>query len=160
MPHVLRLRDAEPVDDLALIGWFPDAEALWNWAGPSPTWPLDEAQLDQRRAEPDVRAWTAFIDGRPGEPVGHVELIRLGPGQARLDRVVIAPALRGGGLGAALVAAALAEARAAGTYTLDLLVYADNRAAIRTYLGAGFTDRGPIAADYPDVRRMELDMRQ
>jgi ribosomal protein S18 acetylase RimI-like enzyme len=158
MPGVLRLRDADPADDTALIGWFPDAEALGNWAGHGPSWPLDRAQLDRRRADPDVRAWTAFLDRRPGEPVGHVELIHLGPGAARLDRVVIAPALRGRGLGAELVAAALAEARAAGARTVDLLVYAANLPAIRAYAGAGFTDRGPISADYPDVRRMQLDL--
>ncbi len=157
MPGVL-LRDAERAEDAALIGWFPDAEALWNWAGPGPTWPLDQAQLDRRRAEPDVRAWTAFIDGQPEEPVGHVELIRLAPGEARLDRVVIAPARRGHGLARELVRLALDHAAALPARTVDLFVVAANAPAIRTYRAVGFADAGPISPDYPAVRRMVLDL--
>lgn len=155
---VLQLRAFAPADEDPLISWFPDGEALQQWAGPGPTWPLDHRQLTRRRAESGVQAWTAYLDGVPSEPAGHIELIRTGPRTGRIDRVALAPAHRGRGLGAILVRAALDHARANGLRTVDLLVFAANQPAVRTYLAVGFTDAGSISPDYPAVRRMVLDL--
>lgn len=155
---MLTLRTFESADDDVLIGWFPDEQALRRWAGPGPSWPLDRRQLARRRADPAVLAWTAYLDGAPDESVGHIELERTGPGQGRIDRVAIAPEHRGRRLAGVLVRAALDEARALGVEAVDLLVFAGNHPAIRTYRAVGFADRGAIAPDYPDVRRMELNL--
>jgi hypothetical protein len=46
--------------DEELIGWFSDAAALRRFGGRSLRWPLDRAQLETIRADPDVRAFTLY----------------------------------------------------------------------------------------------------
>lgn len=155
---VLELRSFQPDDYDALVSWFPTYAALQDWAGPGLRWPLDHAQLVDRLALPGLQAWTACRAPSP-ETVGHIELMITGPQQGRIDRVAIAPAYRGQGLGPQLVRAALERARDRGCLTVDLLVFAGNVPACRTYLSVGFIDVGPIAPEYPTVRRMSLDLR-
>jgi ribosomal protein S18 acetylase RimI-like enzyme len=150
----VELRAFRPDDCDALISWFDTEASLRAFAGPGPRWPLDHAQLEQRMHEPGVHAWTAR---RPGEtePIGHIERIRTEQID-RIDRVAIAPGLRGRGLAVPLVRAALDELPI--VRTVDLLVFVGNAAAIRTYEKVGFVDAGAIAPEYPDVRRMVLDL--
>ena len=154
---MLELRAFETTDRDELIDWFPDAAALHDWAGPAATWPLDDDQLDRRLTDPAVFVWTAI---RPpsNETFGHVELQRLGPREVRIDRLAIAPWRRGGGHGAELVRAVLDRARALDCVGVDLVVYADNLPAVRTYRAVGFTDAGPVSAEHPDVRRMAFTL--
>lgn len=154
---MLELRTFQSDDYDALISWFPTEASLRDFAGPGVRWPLDRAQLDHRRDEPGLQSWTACRPPSP-EPIGHIELVRIGPQQARIDRVAIAPAHRGRGLAPDLVRAALAHAPAAVQF-VDLLVFAANVPARRTYLAVGFTDVGAISPDYPTVRRMSLGLR-
>lgn len=91
------------------------------------------------------------------DPIGHIELLRIESGLARIDRVAIAPTHRGRGLALGLVRAALAQVRDSRVRTVDLLVFAENARAVRTYLAAGFTDVGAVSPEYPAVRRMSLD---
>lgn len=154
---MLALRDLRADDYDALISWFPTEASLRDFAGPGPTWPLDRAQLDARAAEPQLQTWTAWQPPSP-EPIGHIELMRIGPQQARLDRVAIAPAHRGRGLGLEMVRVALDHSRNLGCLSVDLLVFAANLPARRTYLAAGFADVGAISPEYPDVRRMSLEL--
>lgn len=154
---MIELRAFQPADDDELMSWFGDEEGLRNWAGPSVVWPLDRAQLDRRRDEPGLQAWSAYLPASDG-PVGHIELLRMGPELAQIDRVAIAPAHRGQGLSADLLRAALAHARDGGFLAAELIVFADNLPAVRTYLTVGFTDVGPISPDSPSVRRMLLTL--
>lgn len=154
---MLELRTFRPDDWDALISWLPTEEAAQDWAGPGVRWPLDPADLDERARQPDLQAWTATLAPSPA-PVGHIELLPAAPRQGRIDRVAIAPAHRGRGLGRELVRAALGRARDRGYLDVDLLVFAGNVAACRTYLAVGFVDVGPISPEYPTVRRMALDL--
>jgi ribosomal protein S18 acetylase RimI-like enzyme len=154
---VLELRSFQPDDYDALISWFPSEAALQDWAGPGLRWPLDHAQLVERLAEPGLRAWTA-CQAPSTETVGHIELMETAPQQGRIDRVAVAPAYRGRRLGPELVRAALEQARDRGYVAVDLLVFAGNVPACRTYLSVGFIDVGPISPEYPTVRRMSTEL--
>ena len=147
----LALRAFAAGDDAALIGWIASASELERFAGPTLAWPLTSAQLEALRADPRVHAWTAYTDRVARSPVGHVEVVRVAAGTGRLARVLLAPARRGEGLGAPLVAAATAYATALGMARLELNVFADNAAAIRAYRRLGFADAGEHPGD-PRVR--------
>jgi RimJ/RimL family protein N-acetyltransferase len=156
---VLRLRTFDPADVESLISWFPDSAAVRDFAGPGLDWPLDRAALEARRRDPAVYSWTAWCPPDRDRAVGHVELVRLTADSGRLDRVAIAPTERGHRLAAPLVMAALGQARRIGLNTVDLLVFAGNHRARRTYARVGFTDHGGLP-EYPDVVRMSLDLRR
>ncbi len=57
-----------------------------------------------------------------------------------LTELYLRPERRGAGLGAALLAEAVAHARGAGAAAMHLLVRPDNAAARRLYAGAGFAE--------------------
>jgi ribosomal protein S18 acetylase RimI-like enzyme len=140
------LRPFAPADDEALIGWFKDVDALRRFGGPRLRWPLDRAQLDAVRRDPDMRAYTLWAGDPPGR-AGHVELRRMSAAGVRLARVGIDPARRGRGLGRMLVAAALEEARRLGYTHVELGVYADNAVARALYANFGFEQMGPVDAE-------------
>lgn len=152
---MLELRTFRPADGEALISWFPTEASLQDFAGPGIRWPLDTEQLDARLGTPGLLAWTA---NRPPstDPIGHIELLHTGPHQARIDRVALSRERRGQGLAAELVRLALVHARELDVHAVDLLVFAGNAPAVRTYLSVGFADVGAIAPEYPTVRRMSL----
>lgn len=77
-------------------------------------------------------------------------LLRHGSRIARLYSIAVDPALRGAGLGAALLDDALQQARAAGRARLRLEVRQDNVAAIALYRRAGFVPFGQISGYYED----------
>ena len=62
-----------------------------------------------------------------------------GPGEAEMRALAVRPDARGSGLGRALVAAALAQARQAGVRDLLLLTQPEMKAAHHLYEDAGFT---------------------
>ncbi|MFD9723833.1 GNAT family N-acetyltransferase [Streptomyces sp. NPDC059072] len=129
----LSLIPYRPATDGPLLRtWVTTRAELMTWAGPSFSWPLDEAQLTAYAAEPDRRIWTALSP--TGEPVGHVSL-----SGTRLGRVLIAPGARAHGLGSALVSRAVElcfdELRLP---EITLGVWAHNTAALRIYEKLGF----------------------
>jgi ribosomal protein S18 acetylase RimI-like enzyme len=148
--QTLSLRGFRASDDEALISWVRSAEELRMFAGDGLAWPLDSRQLELLRNEPELAAYTAELGG---VVVGHFQLRRLPPGSARLARVIVDPKRRGEGLGRALVAAALDEARRRGFVHVDLHVYNANAAARALYASLGFDDHGPDRAR-PESRLM------
>jgi ribosomal protein S18 acetylase RimI-like enzyme len=70
----------------------------------------------------------------------------LSPATAHLAQLAVNPALRGRGLGAALVRQTLEAAAAAGKSSLTLLVGEHNRSARRIYEGLGFAPRATFVA--------------
>lgn len=105
------------------------------------------------------RQWRRLFAGRTailileraGEPVGAaVLLFRAGARAARLYSFVIAPAWRGKGTGAALLAAAEREAVARGCDRVRLEVRRDNASAIALYSKNGFTTVDDLPGYYPD----------
>lgn len=151
----LSTRPREERDLGMIVGWVPDADALYLFTGPRLTWPLTAAQL---RESTDAEGRTAsVVVSSSGEPVGHFDLVIDG-GVARLGRVIIAPAFRGRGLAAELVALAVREARSAGADRLRLNVILTNTRALRTYVRAGFVEV-PGASDRADMTVMERSLR-
>ena len=83
---------------------------------------------------------------------------RRGSTIARLYSIAVDPAMRGRGIGAALLADAEAVARAAGAAALRLEVRIDNAAAIALYRSLGYREfgrHGGYYADGADALRME-----
>jgi ribosomal protein S18 acetylase RimI-like enzyme len=72
--------------------------------------------------------------------------------------VAIAPTSRGQRLAGELVHAALTHGCGVEVRSVDLVVFAANLPAVRTYQAVGFTDIGAISPDYPTVRRMSLEL--
>lgn len=101
-----------------------------------------------------AQGWVAV---RPGAPriaqdvLGCLVLFtRRGSGIARIYSVVVAPAARGQGLGAALVRTAQDWARHAGLHTLSLEVRADNAAARALYARLGYIEHARLPGYYDD----------
>jgi ribosomal protein S18 acetylase RimI-like enzyme len=133
----MRLRPFVEADDLEVGSWFADAGELRFFAGPRLRWPLDSGQWRSIRLDPSVAAWTAVL-GDNDIPVGHGELITDSPTTIRLARFAISPALRGNGLGRALLRLLVAKSREAGFGLLSVAVHPDNTNAIVSYRTFGF----------------------
>lgn len=76
------------------------------------------------------------------DPAGGLVIARAVAGEAEILTIGVAPPARRRGLARALLAAALAAARARGAETVFLEVEADNAAAIALYRAAGFIAAG------------------
>ena len=92
-------------------------------------------------AAPDIGR--VLLAGPAPAPLGMVVLLytvstALGGRAALLEDMVVAPLARGQGLGAALIRAAIAQARQDGARRITLLTDADNRRAQAFYRREGF----------------------
>jgi putative acetyltransferase len=85
----------------------------------------------------------AFLAFRAGEAVGCVALRPLGEGRMELKRLYTLPATRQGGIGRALVEAALAAAREAGAQAIRLDTLPGMDAAQGLYRTLGFRPIAP-----------------
>ncbi|HEX4444501.1 MAG TPA: GNAT family N-acetyltransferase [Galbitalea sp.] len=133
----LRLRPFVEADDDVVGSWFADAGELRFFAGPRLRWPLDSGQWRSIRLDPSVTAWTAVL-GDDDTAIGHGELITESPTAVRLARFAIAPALRGQGLGRALLALLADGSIGAGASTMTVDVHPDNTNAVLSYRTLGF----------------------
>lgn len=130
----LHLRPATVADLARLSHWFTCAEAVQQWGGPLPRFPLD---LDQLIEDIDFLAQPAFAlcaDSR---------LLAFGQIRPRADyhhlaRLVVAPDERGQGHGGRLVQALIDRYPRANGFSL--YVYRDNLAACRCYQRLGFAE--------------------
>jgi RimJ/RimL family protein N-acetyltransferase len=146
MSSSVELRDFELVDGQLLMAWIGGPADLLTWAGSSFSYPLDEQQLAAYAARaqgPDLRSWMGRDPGT-GECVGHVSLrIDAARASGRLGRVLVAPAARGRGYGAAMVERVLATAFGElGMERVELGVFVHNVSAVRLYERLGFVDDG------------------
>jgi RimJ/RimL family protein N-acetyltransferase len=82
-----------------------------------------------------------------GEPVGQLGLRLAGYGVADLG-MLVAAGWRGRGVGSALLAEAIARARAAGAHKVALQVWPHNTAAIALYERFGFEREGYLRRHY------------
>jgi GNAT superfamily N-acetyltransferase len=104
------------------------------------------AGLPQPYAPPQGRLLLARSGGGA---VGTVALRRLAPGVGEIKRLYVVPAARGGGVGRALLAAAIEAARQLGYERVRLDSHRDSmQAAIALYRRLGFVE---IAAYGPDL---------
>lgn len=142
----ISLRRLGREDCRTLESWIPSGDALLQWSGPSDfTWPLSNEQLVRDlESATDDRLLLAAIDRDGGGMIGHVMLTVSRPhGFAAIDRVMVDPARRGGGLGIALMREVVRTGfDELGLHRLQLEVYDSNRAAIACYQQAGFVIEG------------------
>jgi ribosomal protein S18 acetylase RimI-like enzyme len=152
--HGLHLREFVESDEDEVTSWFADAGELRFFAGRRLTWPLDAGQWRSIRLDPSVTAWSA-VGEDDAVPVGHGELISEGDSVARLARLAISPALRGQGIGKALVGTLVNRSREDGCRMIYLYVHPNLSTAIRGYRSIGFEP----ALDQSTSRdlRMELE---
>lgn len=145
----IRVRNERDVDEI--VGWIPDAAALYLFSGSRLTWPLTASQLQGMVAIEGLTPLVVVTSS--GELVGHFDLTVAGQ-VARLGRVIVNPALRGRGLAGVIVDLAVAEASRFGACVVRLTVISTNEPAVRAYCRAGFA---PVAGDPErgDVAAME-----
>jgi RimJ/RimL family protein N-acetyltransferase len=133
-------------DFATLMGWIGSPEFLMQWAGPTFSYPLDEAQLEnhlQQTLGPEPRLMAfKVVDVATRETVGHIELSNIDreKQRAHLSRVLVGPErLRGRGIGSEMLQAILAFGFGQlGLHRIDLVVFDFNTAAITCYERAGF----------------------
>jgi ribosomal protein S18 acetylase RimI-like enzyme len=110
---------------------------------------LCRALYRRHRASPRAALLVAAAAGAPLHGSALV-FFRRGSTLARLYSIATAPAARGQGLGARLLAAAEQAAQARGCRALRLEVRVDNAAAIALYERAGFRRIGRYEGYYED----------
>jgi RimJ/RimL family protein N-acetyltransferase len=142
----ITLRPFARADFDRLISWVDGADALADWCAAFFVHPLDHAQLTpylESVGHAQGRAIFAAV-AADGAVVGHVELGHVWPHlSSRLSRVLVAPAARRRGIGAAMVARAATFSFATHDVDrIDLGVAADNAAAIACYRRVGFAPVG------------------
>ena len=100
--------------------------------------------------------WLAV--GPDGDPAGTVQGLWDGSGVGAIQNLGVVPAHRGYGLGAALLARALAGFRAGGARRVYLEVTAQNGPAVRMYRAFGFKSRRTIYKAAPAVEPVPVGM--
>ena len=123
--HETRLRRAKSHDVDTIAGWHPVApEQVLAW------W-----------EDPEAEPWV--LVSAEGHLVGYGELwLDPGEDEVELARLIVAPDLRGRGLGKRLTRVLTAEASASGLGTTMLRVAPENDVAIGCYLACGFERLG------------------
>lgn len=118
----------------------------------------DEAHL---RAEMERTHLRFDVVESDGVPIGFAAFQIVGD-EAELQRLAVAPALQGHGIGRQLLTYSLAELQDAGIAACHLEVRADNRWAIQLYQRHGFSRKGRRTAYYgdgTDALLMSIDFR-
>jgi ribosomal-protein-alanine N-acetyltransferase len=124
------IRPAAAPDLPAIVALADAAETAAHWT---------PAHFDRIFSAPGRVALVA--ESPPGAIAGFLIASNLAP-DWEIENVVVAPSARRRGLGASLVAAVVARARAAGAGRIHLEVRASNTAALRLYASAGFRQTG------------------
>jgi len=124
-----------------VAGWARSPEEVLRWCG-RPEFPLPGEMVEAWQEDPEVRSRLLITDS---VPIGYGELwLDAEENDVELARIIVAPPMRGRGLGRALVQALLSEARATGPGDIFMRVHPDNRVALSCYRGAGFV---PVPAE-------------
>ncbi|MFY9820060.1 MAG: GNAT family protein [Thermoanaerobaculia bacterium] len=152
---MIELSPFTPDDIDRLIGWIPSLEALQLWTASSFDFPLTREHLEQHMEESAQRGdrllYKAITPADDGRVVGHVELgaIDRRNQSLRIGRVLVDPAIRGRGLGAAMMHSALALAfETFQMHRVELAVFNVNPRAIACYERVGFQYEGMLREAY------------
>ena len=138
LPETLRIRPMNEADLDAVI-------ALERESDGAPLWSEAEyLQAMKDHADSALRRCALVAEVRGGFAGFAVVRLLTTPdgGEAELESIVVAPELRGRGIGAALLAEVIQRARAQGARRLDLEVRASNAGAIRLYERLGLRETG------------------
>jgi RimJ/RimL family protein N-acetyltransferase len=140
------VREATQADVDTLVEMLVAVAAEGRWIGTEA--PVDLERRRQRMVEEVGREDVIVLVAEAGgEPVGQLglQLARYGVGDLGM---LVAAGWRGRGVGGALLAEAIARARAAGVHKLALQVWPHNTAAIALYERFGFQREGYLRRHY------------
>ncbi len=151
----ISLRAPVTADYDALQAWIPDSKACLHWAGPRIRFPFTAAELQQQLAVADTESFTLTDSGPVTLGFGQVWL-RDGDA-ARLMRIIVAPPLRGLGVGRSLCRLLIGHAAdVIGARAVTLAVYRDNVAALALYRGLGFVPVDSRSTEESLVMRLDV----
>jgi [ribosomal protein S18]-alanine N-acetyltransferase len=126
-----------------VASWARSADEAVKWAAVQ-TFPVSAQTVVDWQDADDVRAHLLWADG---VPVGYGELwLDTEEDEVELARIIVAPELRGTGLGQVLVRALVSRAVTAGYQDVFMRVHPDNAAALGSYRAAGFVTVAPDLA--------------
>ncbi len=132
------LHPATPEHLRAVLRWITSAEDLRLWGGPLITFPPD-AQKTWREIGADGGNTFVLFDAE-GNTAGFGQVLLRAPGTVHLGRIIVSPALRGQGVGRALVGQLIAVAlERHHPEQITLNVYTYNTPALELYRSLGFT---------------------
>ncbi|WP_440067795.1 GNAT family N-acetyltransferase [Streptosporangium sp. OZ121] len=118
-----------------VAGWPASPREVAMWCGRH-EFPLPARVVTDWQQGEDVRSHMLFAQG---DPLGYGELwVDTEEGEIELARIIVAPGVRGRGIGRELVRGLAALARDAGYANVFMRVHPDNDRALRCYRGAGF----------------------
>jgi ribosomal protein S18 acetylase RimI-like enzyme len=139
------LQSFDPVHAVLVASWPRSADEVVMWCG-SNEFPLPATMIEAWQQD-EVRSRLLMTDG---VPTGYGELwLDAEENEVELARIILAPDVRGRGLGRAFVLALLSEATALGWSDIFLRVHPENAVALRCYRGAGFLPVQPeLAAEW------------
>ncbi len=135
-PCGMELRGFETGYDAVVAGWATTAQEVGLLAG-KVEWPFPvELVRNWRKVDDDIQPYLYYDRERP---VGYAELwLDAEEDEVELARIILAPEVRGKGLGPVFVRALLGPALDSGYSDVFLRVRPDNVPAIRTYERVGF----------------------
>ena len=157
-PIVHRLDLADPVHVAALLALLDEYAAGPTGRGHGLEASVKAALPAVLAARPHYLGWIAFVDGQPAGLVNCFEGVSTFRAQPLLNihDIAVAARFRRRGIGAALLAAVEAEARARGCCKITLEVLENNVGAIAAYRRAGFE---PYALDLAMGRAMFFERK-
>ena len=140
------VRPATLADVDAVVAILVEVAGEGRWIGTEA--PVDVERRRRRMVE-DIEREDAIVlvAEVAGEPVGELGLHLAGYGVADLG-MVVAAGWRGRGIGSALLAEAIDQARAAGAHKIALQVWPHNAAALALYERFGFRREGYLTRHY------------
>jgi RimJ/RimL family protein N-acetyltransferase len=136
---MIKLEAFTPADFDRFTSWIDTPEILMTIAGPMLTYPLTHDQL-QKYLDDKKSVKFNVVDTEEGKVIGHAEIITMGDGLYKLDKVIIGDrAIRGKGIGVQLMKALLEYSfEVLGAEIVELNVFDWNIAGIKCYEKAGF----------------------
>jgi RimJ/RimL family protein N-acetyltransferase len=123
----------------AFISWVDSPEIVVTIAGPYFSYPVTHDQLYKYLDDEKSIAFNV-VDVTKNKLVGHAEIINMGNGLYKLDKVIIDKSLRGQGIGEQLINEQLKYCfEVLGADIVELNVFDWNVAGIRCYEKTGFS---------------------
>lgn len=131
------LRTPELADYQALTTWISDAEACTRWAGPLVPFPFNAESLPDLLSMPGGCSYS-LVD-MANQCIGFGQHWPTEPATVHLGRIIVAPSVRGHGMGRILCELLIKQAvKTVGASTITLRVYRANAVAMSLYSSLGF----------------------